>query len=65
MQFVPVVREGNFTGRYLGKIIVKQGDPAKLYCFTQKVVIQSVIDKKYDDFDVVYSYKRINLGSVK
>lgn len=65
MQFVPVVKDGAFTGRYLGKIIVKQGEPTKLYCFSQKIVIQSLTDKKYDDFDVVYSYKRINLGSVK
>lgn len=48
MQFVPVTRGGANTGRYLGKIIVKQGDTAKLYCFSQKVVLQSITDKKYD-----------------
>ncbi len=65
MQFVPVTKNGANTGRFLGKIIVKQGDTGKLYCFSQKVVLQGVNDKKYDQFDVVYSYKRINMGSVK
>lgn len=65
MQFVPVTRGGAATGKYLGKIIVKQGVPSKLYCFSQKVVLQTVSDKKYDEFDVVYSFKRINMGSVK
>jgi hypothetical protein len=50
MHFLPVMSEGTFTGRFLAKIIVKQGDPSKLYCFSQKVVLQSVNEKKYDDF---------------
>lgn len=65
MQFVPVTKNGGPTGRFLGKIIVKQGVTSKLYCFSQKVVLQTVSDKKYDEFDVVYSFKRINMGSVK
>ena len=48
MQFVPVTKNGANTGRFLGKIIVKQGDTNKLYCFSQKVVLQGVNDKKYD-----------------
>lgn len=65
MQFLPVFNGETFTGRYVAKIIVKQGDPNKLYCFTQKIVLQSSTEKKYDEFEVVYSYKRINMGSVK
>lgn len=48
MQFVPVTRNGVATGKFLGKIIVKQGETSKLYCFTQKVVLQTVSEKKYD-----------------
>ncbi len=48
MQFVPVTKNGANTGRFLGKIIVKQGETSKLYCFSQKVVLQGVNDKKYD-----------------
>lgn len=65
MQFLPVFSGETFTGRYVAKIIVKQGDPNKLYCFTQKIVLQSSTEKKYDEFEIVYSYKRINMGSVK
>lgn len=65
MQFVPVTKNGVATGRFLGKIIVRQGQTSKLYCFTQKIVLQTASDKKYDEFDVVYSFKRINMGSVK
>lgn len=65
MHFLPVLRHGLPTGRYVGKIIVQQGEPTKLYCFSQRILLQSTNDKRYDDFDVVYSYKRINMGSVK
>lgn len=50
MHFLPVMENETFTGRYLAKIIVKQGDPNRLYCITQKVVLQEVNNKKYDDF---------------
>jgi len=48
MHFLPVMNSGTFTGRFLAKIIVKQGDPTKLYCFSQKIVLQAMSDKKYD-----------------
>lgn len=48
VQFVPVVSKGKFTGKYLVKIIVKQGDPRQLYCFVQKLQLQSANEKKLD-----------------
>lgn len=65
MYFLPVLKQGTFTGRFVAKIIVHQGELTKLYCITQRIVLQNPNEKKYDDFDVVYSYKRINMGSVK
>lgn len=50
MHFIPVTKNGIPNDRYLGKIIIKQGEPAKLYCFTQKVVLNSSADKRYDEF---------------
>jgi hypothetical protein len=36
-QFAPVLLRGKFNGKYLIKVIVKQGNPAQLYCFSKKV----------------------------
>lgn len=48
MQFLPVLKNGSPTDRFIGKIIVRQGKTTNLYCFTQKVVMQQNNDKRYD-----------------
>ena len=40
MQFVPVVGKKQFEGKYIIKIIVRQGDPSRYYCFSHQVTIQ-------------------------
>lgn len=46
VQFVPVFNMGKFIGKHVIKILIKQGDPAELYCFTKKIQLESVKDKK-------------------
>jgi predicted HTH transcriptional regulator len=41
VQFIPVVKGKSFSGRYVTKINVKQGEPTQTYCFVQKLQIQS------------------------
>lgn len=47
---MPVVNKGKFIGKHLIKIIVKQGNPAELYCFSKKIQLQAVNDKKVDEY---------------
>jgi len=41
VQFVPVLKNRTFQGKYVIKILVKQGDPSKLYHFAQTVKFQN------------------------
>ena len=50
---MPVFNKGKFIGKYLVKILVKQGDPAELYCFSKKIQLQGVNDKKVDENEIV------------
>ena len=51
-------------GNYLIKIAVCQGNTSRLYCFSQKLTMQSP-DKKCDEYEIVYAYKRQNMGNIK
>lgn len=62
---MPVFNKGKFIGKYLVKILVKQGDPAELYCFSKKIQLQGVNDKKVDEYEIVCSFKRLNSGNIK
>lgn len=64
MRFLPILRKEKFTGKYLTKIAVSQGDPRKLYCFSQKLSLMSG-DKKADEYEIVYACKRLNMGRVE
>lgn len=39
VQYIPVVKNKTFSGKYVTKIIVKQGDPIQTYCFVQKLIM--------------------------
>lgn len=41
VQYIPVVKGKTFSGKFVTKINVKQGDPTQTYCFVQKVQLQS------------------------
>lgn len=62
---MPVLKVDKFTGKYVIKIVVQQGEPTFVYCFSQKIQLQSATDRKQEEFEVVYSYKRINAGNTK
>ncbi len=69
IKFVPVFKDKTFIGNYhfnLGKyvikIIVKQGDPSKVYRFTEPIKL-SYKDKKSRD-GPTYAFYRSNMGKV-
>ena len=64
VHFVPLLKGKKFTGKYLIKIIVQQGEPTSVYCFSQKIQLQGA-DKKTDDYEIMYAYKRLNMGNIK
>ena len=45
VQYVPILKGDKFTSKYLIKIVVKQGDPHQLYCFTQRIQLQQTANK--------------------
>jgi hypothetical protein len=49
VQYVPVVKNKVFSGKYITKIIVKQGDPSQTYCFTQKLLFAKEQQKEKVD----------------
>ena len=54
-----------FLGKYVIKIIVKQGDPSKLYHFAQTVRFQND-DRRHrqEEFKVIWGFYRSNMGKV-
>lgn len=69
VQYVPVLKNKVFSGKYVTKILVQQGDPSQTYCFTQK--IQWVPENRKDvegqceNFEVVYGFVRHNMGGAR
>ena len=55
------MREKDFEGRYVVKIVVKQGDPSQVYCFGERVKLEGS-NGKWEDFEVFYGYERHNHG---
>ena len=59
-QYIPVMKGGEFEGRFVVKIIVKQGDPSQVYCFGERIKLEG--NGKSEDFEVFYGYERHNHG---
>lgn len=47
---MPILKNDKFTNKYLVKIAVEQGNPKRLYCFSQKINFQAAGDKKNDEY---------------
>ena len=57
MQFVPVLIRKEFIGKYITKIVVKQGDPSRVYYFGEKIKLEAQTGK-VDEIEVFYGYQR-------
>ena len=63
---VPVTKKGRFTGKHIIKIVVLQGDPSKLYCFSQRLILSNSEKKdKVEEYEIVYAYLRHNMGGIE
>lgn len=66
---MPVVKNKAFTGRYLIKINIVQGDPSQTYCFSQKIQWalegKKDIENQCENVEVVYAFVRHNLGGAR
>lgn len=51
-----------FRGKYVIKIIVKQGDPSKTYHFGQKIELEH--RGKIDELEIFHAFYRHNMGGV-
>jgi hypothetical protein len=60
--YVPVVTNKVFRGKYIIKIIVKQGDPAKTYRFAQRIELES--NARVEEFQVYHAFYRHNMGGI-
>ena len=60
--YVPVVESKKFKGKYIIKIIVKQGDPSKTYHFNQ--VIELTTKGKTDKYEIAHAFYRHNMGGI-
>jgi hypothetical protein len=55
--FLPVLSQAqHFTGKYVPKVVVQQGDPAQLYSFIDRVVLEEGRDRT--EYEVIYAYER-------
>lgn len=50
IQYVPILKDSKFIGKFLIKVIVKQGLTNRLYCFSQKVQMVTPDNKKAEDY---------------
>lgn len=64
VQFVPILRNKEFEGKYIVKIIVQQGDPAQTYFFSQKLKLESAANGKCEEYEIFYGYFRNNMASI-
>lgn len=56
IHFVPVLTGKYFEGRYLIKIIVKQGHPSQTYCISRKIMLEG--PNRTEELEIVYGYIR-------
>jgi hypothetical protein len=59
---VPVVTNKVFKGKYVIKIIVKQGDPSKTYHFSNVISLEA--KGKTEEFEVFHAFYRHNMGGI-
>lgn len=65
VQFVPVLKDKTFQGKYVIKIIVKQGDPSKVYHFAQTLKLVNQDKSHHDEqHKVLWGFYRSNMGKV-
>jgi len=69
VQFVPVVKSKTFSGKYVIKILVQQGEPCQTYCFSQKIQWalegRKDIENQCENVEVIYSFVRHNMGGTR
>ena len=63
LQFVPVLSKKDFENKYLIKIVVKQGELSRLYCFVHQLTIQT--NNTSENHDILYSYVRHNMAGIE
>ena len=59
---MPVVASKQFKGKYIIKIVVKQGDPSKTYHFSQ--IIELNYKGKVETYEIPHAFYRHNMGGV-
>lgn len=60
--YVPVVTNKVFKGKYIIKILVKQGNPSKTYHFCQKLDLE--FKGKSESFEIFHAFYRHNMGGI-
>ena len=61
--YVPVVNNKKFKGKFVIKIVVKQGNTSKLYHFNQTVELN--LKGKVDKYDIPHAFYRHNMGGIE
>jgi hypothetical protein len=57
-----VVADKVFKGKYVIKLIVRQGDPSRTYHFAQKVELE--VRGKTEELDIFYAFTRSQEGEI-
>lgn len=60
--YVPVVTNKAFKGKYVIKILVKQGNPSKTYHFSSQIILES--KGKNEEFEIFHAFYRHNMGGI-
>jgi hypothetical protein len=60
--YVPVVANKVFKGKYIIKIIVKQGDPSKTYHFSNVVSLEH--KGRTEEIEIFHAFYRHNMGGI-
>jgi|JI61114C2RNA_FD_contig_101_2379_length_1653_multi_2_in_0_out_0_4 hypothetical protein len=53
-----------FTGKYIVKIVVRQGCRDRVYTFNERIKLISADKTEYEEFELRYAYKRVGPGGI-
>jgi len=63
--FLPVMNSDKFTGKYVVKIVVRQGCRDRVYTFNERIKLVSADKTEYEEFELRYAYKRVGPGGIE
>lgn len=62
VHFVPILKDGKFRGKYVIKLIVKQGDPSRIYCMNEKGYMKNQVGGS-NEGSIHFAFLRENIGA--